>query len=237
MANDYRRLKEEADIQTVVDQLGMQVWQKGSAYFVLCPLPGHDDHHPTNCYFKRGWNNLYCNTCGKAINAIDLIMYVTGLVYGAAADLLWEIEGRPDWYYEDWKQKKKPDKPEFRITREEAEMIGFHFPGHVLAPANETEWKEELPRGYEYRPQNADTYLKCKVCNLQYTDFWSYQDYKIMVRGKVTEALLNTLSIRSFLLNIQECVGRFSMNDMLLQACNEKGKLCISILKRFEECA
>ena len=103
--NEYARLKEEADIARVVQYLGIEVSKKGSAYFIHCPLPEHNDQHATNCYFREGWNNVYCTVCCKAVNAIDLIILETGMDYGEAADLLWELEGRPDWYYGNWKKK------------------------------------------------------------------------------------------------------------------------------------
>ena len=59
--NNYARLKQEADIETVVNYLGIPVRRKGTSCFLLCPLPQHADRHATNCYFKPGWNNLYCN--------------------------------------------------------------------------------------------------------------------------------------------------------------------------------
>ena len=75
--NDITRLKEEADIGQVVDALGLQKWKKGSTFYILCPFPDHDDHHPNNCYYKDGWNNVYCKACCRAMKAIDLIMAVT----------------------------------------------------------------------------------------------------------------------------------------------------------------
>ena len=90
--NNYARLKQEADIEAVVNYLGIPVRRKGTSCFLLCPLPGHTDRHATNCYFKPGWNNLYCTACGAAINAIDLIIYTLHVEYGQAADILWELE-------------------------------------------------------------------------------------------------------------------------------------------------
>ena len=72
--NDISRLKEEADIAMVVAYLGIPTYKRGSATFLLCPNPEHDDHKPTNCYYKDGWNNVYCRACGCSTNAINLIM-------------------------------------------------------------------------------------------------------------------------------------------------------------------
>lgn len=130
--NDISRLKEEADIAMVVAYLGIPTYKRGSATFLLCPNPEHDDHKPTNCYYKDGWNNVYCRACGCSTNAINLIMQETGKDFSDAADLLWELEGRPEWYKQE--KKKKNPVPDFRISREEAEQIGIHFPGRLLAP-------------------------------------------------------------------------------------------------------
>ena len=43
MSNNFARLKDEADIGEVVDYLGLHVTPKGSARFILCPNPAHDD--------------------------------------------------------------------------------------------------------------------------------------------------------------------------------------------------
>ena len=39
--NNYARLKQEADIETVVNYLGIPVRRKGTSCFLLCPLPQH----------------------------------------------------------------------------------------------------------------------------------------------------------------------------------------------------
>ena len=43
--NNYARLKQEADIEAVVNYLGIAVRRKGNSCFVLCPLPNHADRH------------------------------------------------------------------------------------------------------------------------------------------------------------------------------------------------
>ena len=54
--NNYVRLKEEADIETVISYLQIPVTKKGCNYFIPCPNPDHADKHATNCYFKK----IYC---------------------------------------------------------------------------------------------------------------------------------------------------------------------------------
>ena len=136
--NNYARLKQEADIEAVVNYLGIPVRRKGTSCFLLCPLPGHTDRHATNCYFKPGWNNLYCTACGEAINAIDLIIYTLHVEYGQAADILWELEGRPDWYYTSRIVQKEEL---FHLSKAEATVVGIHSPGYILTPMQYSEDK------------------------------------------------------------------------------------------------
>ena len=181
--NNYARFKQEADIETVVNYLGIKVTRKGSAYFVLCPLPEHEDRHATNCYFKSGWNNLYCTACGRSINAIDLIIYTLGVSYGQAADLLWELEGRPDWYYT---YKTKKGKEVFQLTRKEASVIGIHSPGYVLTPIQLSVDKPEHDRNVILR-YDENGYLLCKVTHLTWQDFMSEEEYRNLIKRKAIE--------------------------------------------------
>lgn len=184
--NNYTRLKQEANIGIVVNYLGMQVTRCGSAFFVLCPLPQHTDHHATNCYFKSGWNNLYCNTCGAAINAIDLIMYVKNVSYGEAADTLWELEGKPDWYYATRKKGIKT-KPSFQLSRENAAFLGIHFPGYILTPYEFSDRKLSYSSHDIALQYDRDGYLACKMNHLCWQDFMNESQYKEMIKNKARE--------------------------------------------------
>ena len=187
--NNYTRLKQEADIERVVHYLGMQVTRRGSAFFVLCPLSQHTDHHATNCYFKSGWNNLYCSTCGVAINAIDLIMYVNNVDYGKAADTLWELEGRPDWYYA-YTGKQKKSKPTFYLSKEDASVLGIHSPGRLLAPIAFSDMKPK--HGHDVTLQyDVEGYIACKTHHLTWQDFMNEEQYKTMIKNKARELGLN----------------------------------------------
>ena len=194
--NDYARLKQEADIGAVIQYLGLEVHQKGSAYFIQCPLPEHNDQHPTNCYFKEGWNNVYCNVCNKAVNAIDLIMLVTGMDYGEAADTLWELEGRPDWYYA---KRSIQRESEFRISKEDAELIGLHYPGRILSAVNITNTKDS--KRYTYLPSFPDEYIACKPEHLTWRDFMSEQQYRVICANKAREKRI------SCILSAKQCTG------------------------------
>ena len=134
---DIKRLKAEADIGSVVNYLGIKVTQKGSANFILCPLPEHQDKHATNCYYKKGDNYLYCSTCGKPIQAIDLIMYHNGVDFKEAADILWEIEGRPDWY----KTTASSKKQRFSLSASEGQLIKLSVSPDWIKYLTEKEFK------------------------------------------------------------------------------------------------
>ena len=181
--NNYARLKQEADIEAVVNYLGIPVRRKGTSCFLLCPLPGHTDRHATNCYFKPGWNNLYCTACGEAINAIDLIIYTLHVEYGQAADILWELEGRPDWYYTSRIVQKEEL---FHLSKAEATVVGIHSPGYILTPI---QYSEDKPvHGHDVTLQyDADGYITCKVNRLTWQDFMTEEQYRCMVKQKSIE--------------------------------------------------
>lgn len=211
MANDFRRLKEEANIEEVVHYLGLDVHPKGSAYFILCPLPKHGDTHATNCYYKKGWSNVYCKTCCESIQAIDLIMLETGRDYGEAADLLWEIEGYPEWYKDDsWKEtnknkvKNKNKKIPFVLSGNEAKLIGIKLPHKILNAVSCSEIPQylsgEIPKGYAYDKGIVDEYVYSKVERVSYQDFISEQDLKELVRRRCDEKIAEYDSVeKSFM--------------------------------------
>lgn len=180
--NEYARLKAEANIAVVVDYLGIQKWKRGNAYFILCPFPDHEDSHATNCYYKEDWNNVYCRACGRSMNAIDLIMNTTGASFGEAADLLWELEERPSWYYASRKKKKNAD--QFHISQEEARLIGLHIPSAVKCPIGIS-----LEKPKEYDPSYCEGYLETHTEYLHWKDFLTPKQYKVIVKNKARETL------------------------------------------------
>lgn len=218
--NDIARLKEEADIEAVVSYLGIPTVKKGNAYFIRCPQPGHDDKKPTNCYFKPGWSNVYCQACGSSTNAVDLIMYTKGCSYGEAADTLWEIEGRPSWYYKRDQRKKKAL---FSLTREEADLIGFHMPSRVLCPESMSEIKKDIRRDQAYDQSQLDGYVICKVNHMSITDFLTQRDYESLVLGKTREKIqkFRILKKRYSRKNDVLTVSLYQLADESLQKCEK----------------
>lgn len=189
--NDIRRLKEEADIRTVVDYCGIRKGRRiGGAQFVICPNPGHDDVHPTNAYYRDGWNTIYCTTCQKNMGAVDILMWTRGLSYGEAADILWELEGRPDWYYA--KPERGNGKKEFYISPSELEVLGLHFPSTIRIPVRQSGYKEhvrsEMPDKCAYR-FTGEGYIMEKLVPSTWEDFLSPSEMAKLVLSKGKERL------------------------------------------------
>lgn len=216
--NDITRLKEEADIGQVVDALGLQKWKKGSAFFILCPFPDHDDQHPDNCYYKDGWNNVYCNACGRAMNAVDLIMVVTNKTYGEAADFLWELEGRPSWYYADQHSRRKK-KNAFTLSRKEAALIGIHYPSMILLPEG---LSIDKPDKYNPSYTKDDGYVKCQVYHPQLDDLLTEDQFRAIAKNKALETL-----------NRCKCINQHTSEcPELRSGFIEIENICYSILQR-----
>lgn len=229
--NDYRRLKDEADIASVIAYLNIPVKKMGCNYFIPCPHPDHADQHPTNCYFRDGWNNVFCTVCGKATRALDIIMWTLGCRYGEAADILWEIEGCPDWYYE---KREKHKKKHFAITREEADLIGIHYPGHLLSPCNISSEKENLDQKHEYDNSYIQGYLKCEVHRFTYRDFMTEKQYICIVKNKALEQIRTFAEIERFLMEIlsAEIKKGDQTTYLLLEACRANKAICVEIYNR-----
>lgn len=232
--NDFRRLKEEADIGMVLSYLNIPVQRKGVNYFLPCPNPSHSDEHPNNCYYKDGWNNVYCCACGKSMQALDIIIWTLGCSYGEAADILWEIEGKPDWYY--CERKSKKEKYTFQVSKEELEIIGFHFPGRVLKPKQVLDEKIQLERGQQFDNHYVDGYLLCDVEMCNYRTFLSEMQYAWIVKKKAQESMEKAKEEEAYLkclLNAQKQLGfQDKITLFLYQACIEKFKISQNVYYR-----
>lgn len=187
MPNDIRRLKEEADIEKVIDFLGLPVKKRGSAFFILCPRKDHDDTHATNCYFKKGWNHVFCSVCGRATYAVDIIANVLGTGYGKACDILWELSGRPGWYYGDDQEKS------YCITHRDADLIGLHLPSRIQFPAavSDTKFSDKknriLPELYTKNGKLCIRYISCRTEYCHWSDFVTDRELADMVITKAEE--------------------------------------------------
>ena len=233
MPNNYQRLKEEADIALVVDSLQIPVTRRGSAWFLPCPNPAHTDEHATNCYYKDGWNNVYCCACGKSFQAIDLIMFTLGCDYGEAADYLWDLEGRPSWYYNRNKKKER-----FVLSREEAKLIGMHPVGKAYLPERMADQKRKLPGGREYYQKELDSYLECRVERVRWQDFLTEAQYQTMVRNKCRETKQRLEESLSYFRKLEAALNGKTADveslPLFREACEEQLKAVDGIVKRLQ---
>lgn len=189
--NNIQRLKDEADIASVISYLGIPTFHKGACTFILCPRPDHEDEHPTNCYYKEGWNNVLCRVCNTSINAIDLIIYTTGKSYGDAADLLWDISGRPDWYY-----TKKSKKKEIVLTEEERTLIGLHLPSRILIPTSLQDYKSDSSKKQRYGPSCVEGYLELQTRYVNTSDFADRTMFRRIIFNRTTDTLSHLRYLR-----------------------------------------
>lgn len=182
MESQMKRLKEEADIKTVVDALGIPVERKGMNYFLRCPSPEHDDTNPS-AYFKDGWNNIYCNSCCRAFKALDVIMLTAGWDIKEAANYLWELEGCPDWFV-----ASEEERMSFSLTPQEARTIGLRPSGETACCVSYGDMKRPLGLNEHYAPHVIDGYLKVKNTRVSWKDFMSEQEFAGLVIRKAAEA-------------------------------------------------
>lgn len=231
--NDINRLKDEADIAAVVSYLQLEVKKKGNAYFITCPNPEHNDTHPTNCYYKDGWNHVYCWVCGNITNAVNLIMLVNHVSYGEACDILWEISGCPDWYYE---KKQKGKKKRFVLSREDAELIGLRNPSRIKTPIAISDYKEELATSEEYEADEINYYLKLAVKRVNYLDFLSEEEYLTLILDKAKEKAYELQRKMQFLQLMKQALMKQGVRDPLTQSmlhllCEQR-RNCFALAKR-----
>ena len=230
------RLKQEADIERVVDHLHLDTFPKGSAIFIHCPNPLHNDVHPTNCYFKSGWNNAICLGCGQRFNAIDLIMDVTGCDFGEAADELWEISGRPDWYRDNDRKgkKRKEKKPEFSISGDECKIIGLKLPNKISIPKEQS---YEKLTGYkdmiDIVKDDNNIYVGCDIEYVQPTDF--IDDISVLALEMAKEKKEMYGSQLQFHEAIVKAVPECVESQIAINAAKEAIRVCDEIIKRATE--
>ena len=222
--NNYSRLKEEADIKMVVESLGLAYQKKGSCYFLSCPNPEHNDSNPS-AYFKSGWNNIICMSCGKSTNAIDLIQYTNHCDFGEAADYLWDLEGCPDWYYADWKEKNTNKKKNFSLTHKECEILGIHLPSTVESVKNCADIKPELKKNESFVGKDISFYVVADRLHFRYEDFCTPDQFVAIVNNIVVEKI-NSLCMQ------------FEMCNIILSICNDTNTRLLreTILYTLNEC-
>ena len=128
-----------------------------------------------------------------------VIFAATGASYGTAADTLWEIEGRPDWYYDRSYGKKKQ---EFSLSGKDAEFLGIHIPRRIKVPVSIKDTKVKLQSGMVYDNSYIDGYLINKSEPVSWKDFMTEEEMKKLVLKKIeekTKSLENQKKLISFI--------------------------------------
>ena len=177
--NKINQLKEGVYIKSVLDYLGYPYKKAGTNYFCKCPAPGHNDKHDTNCHFKDNWHKLYCEACGASISSIDLIMYVTGRDFKEALNVLWEINGCPEWFLE------KPTNSVF-LNKRQRQLLNWKPNPQIVIPVGMTEVK---PKESKYFIED-NIYVKTQDINVKSADFASSSEMLSILYNKCTEKLV-----------------------------------------------
>lgn len=83
------QLKEVADVETIVECLGMETQRVGRRISILCP--DHNDRHFKSCYLTD--NGYRCFACGKSGDVIQLVQSVKQCSFIDACMYIAEIYG------------------------------------------------------------------------------------------------------------------------------------------------
>ena len=176
-------LKKELPIISILDYMGYPYKKMGVNFFCKCPIPGHNDTHPTNCHFKENWHSMYCEVCGTSISALDLIMYVNGTDLHTAIETLWQIAGCPEWF------KTQKDNNAIFLNKRQKELLNWFPQPKINTICRITETKPK----YLYLIDN-DGYLVLKKEPVKQEDFASNDCLYRMLYNKCTEKI-NTLKL------------------------------------------
>lgn len=197
---NVERLKEEADIEDIIERFGIETYPKGSNIYLYCPNPAHCDTHPTNCYYKKGWNSVYCAACDQSFSAVDFLIYTQGFDFLTAINELWEIEGRPEWalttnkerkqmssYFKTYKKKQYSGRA-FYLSAKEANLLDIKLPKKAWIPRQYSDDKLYMnavkPKGYIVDERETDGYLYSEKTPLKISDFMDLSTYKSFVLHK-----------------------------------------------------
>lgn len=110
-------IKDVADMESVVDYLGLETQKRGSKVSFLCPA--HEDTHFGSCYIM-GNDGYKCYACGHHGDAIELVQRIRNCSFDTACDLLGEAFGVS------FSKEKKKAKPSKRLLSEQKlQLIGL----------------------------------------------------------------------------------------------------------------
>lgn len=193
---DIEKLKENADIMNVLDDLGIEYKLYGNNYFLHCPNPDHIDNHPTNCYFKRDWNDVYCTVCGRSYSAIDCILFERNCSFLQGAKYLWELEGCPEDAVQvnesNYNEKTNYKQKRLFLTNKECRLLDIILPKKVMTPVEYGDdmvyLSKDMPKGYRVNAKDPG-YLYEKRESINISDFMDVYEFRAFVGNKVKDKM------------------------------------------------
>jgi len=72
---DFTHVKSNADVEAVLEALGLEGRRAGSEIRIRCPEPDHDDQR-ASCDVKTTKRTFYCHSCQATGSIIDLVAVV-----------------------------------------------------------------------------------------------------------------------------------------------------------------
>ena len=119
--NAKETLREEIDIELVIDELGIE---RDNKRHIICPNPNHHDNNFGSCIISKNRNRVHCYACGETFDNIKLYQ-LSGKTFLEALKELADLSGHPsDFYYDDLKIKPYRQK-KLILTKGEKRLIGL----------------------------------------------------------------------------------------------------------------
>lgn len=100
MRYDVDRIIEDSDSYEVAQAIGIECVRKGKNVFIPCPghlmRKGRIDTHIGNARLTR--NGYYCESCGKAVSTVGMVMEVKNIGYREAIEFVGDLNGGKEMY-------------------------------------------------------------------------------------------------------------------------------------------
>lgn len=149
---DIKRLAEDADVETVVDYLGLDTRRMGRKISILCPC--HNDRHFGSCYLTQ--KGYYCFACHAKGSVFDLVKNVEQISFHDAIKAVANMCGGEERYrLQD--TKRKDDKPHYYLDKDIMSLVDLTDERVVESPANMYQ-RFELDDcyGFDWYPSDKD---------------------------------------------------------------------------------
>lgn len=149
---DIKRLAEDADVETVVEYLGLDTRRMGSKISILCPC--HNDRHFGSCYLTK--KGFYCFSCHAKGSVFDLVKNVEHISFHDSIKVVAELCGGEGRYVlKDVKSNE--DKPHYFLDKDVMSLADLTDERVVETPAN-MYYRHELDDcyGFDWYPGEKD---------------------------------------------------------------------------------